>query len=961
VQAQPSLYFQAVTNLHPVGYWPMHEVEAPAPGNIETNYGTLGALGNGYYNDWTTLPGANARIIRQVPGPVVSPPDTGTYFTNSAGRQTTAGCLLIPNVSSSLSLSPPFTIEGWAEASVQQVGTFSTIMGQGGGAGLNGSPSFSGWSLNWNNPGGNSGAIYNMYAWGGPGSGMISGCANAPSTLVTSNTWYYFAYVFTTNNTSSCIVNGSINASGTQLNPPLPPTTWSPVFLGNGRNGNTGPAGFSFDGALAEVAIYTNALSAEDLSAHYNAGISASPPTNYFELVTSYNPLIYLRMNAPAYTPPAVGTWPALANYGTVPANGVYTPGTLPGFLSGAPASGYPVNVGQPVPLLSGMGTFADAGNDSSYNPTGASATFSVSAMFRGNPADPRTQSIVGHGTNSWMLGLTTSGRVVFNSGTNSAAATATGTAVGDLVGTATNNDGFWHYVVAVHNLTTNYLYVDGLPVGTNVSTAIIPGNVQHVMIGADPSFTNVNDNLGRQFSGQVCEVAVFTNALAASDVQTLYSALGVIPVIIQQPVSATVNAGGGFTSSVVVRGSPTLAYRWYFNTSSNYSGATAMTNTLDGRILGTATAALMFTNVHGSDAGYYFVVATNNYGALTSSVVSLAVNTSPTITAQFPVTYTNLITLFVGANPTFSVKASGASPLAYYWYTNGVVASGATNAAYALTNAQVTSPTSFTCIVSNSLGTATSMLWSVTYLAAPPAPYPQSVLSLKPIAYWRMSESDDSAGNQGAICQDFAGGNDGLYSNVILAQPGYNPIADPADTSAQFGYYSANNCYAGQIGTNIDFSAPSGSNAVFSVAAWVDGSSSSQRANAGIVTKGYFNGEEFTLDEGAPSANFRFEVRGANGTAYNANSTVNAFNSGWHFLVGVCDEASGNVSIYVDGILSGSASIPAGAGIINSVTAPVMIGARASTAASGGDNQFIGSINDVAIFASSGIIVGRD
>src|ERR1035437_9697869 len=122
-------------------------------------------------------------------------------------------------------------------------------------------------------------------------------------------------------------------------------------------------------------------------------------------------------------------------------------------------------------------------------------------------------------------------------------------------------------------------------------------------------------------------------------------------------------------------------------------------------------------------------------------------------------------------------------------------------------------------------------MLWSVTYIAAPPAPYPQSVLSLKPIAYWRMSEYDDSASNQGAICQDFAGGNDGLYTNVILAQQGYNPIADPADTSAQFGYYSANNSYAGQIGTNIDFSAPSGSNAVFSVAAWVDGSTYSQRA----------------------------------------------------------------------------------------------------------------------------------
>jgi hypothetical protein len=47
-------YFQAVTNLNPVGYWPMHEAEAPAPGDIETNYGSAGPLANGYYADWVS-------------------------------------------------------------------------------------------------------------------------------------------------------------------------------------------------------------------------------------------------------------------------------------------------------------------------------------------------------------------------------------------------------------------------------------------------------------------------------------------------------------------------------------------------------------------------------------------------------------------------------------------------------------------------------------------------------------------------------------------------------------------------------------------------------------------------------------------------------------------------------------------------------------------------------------------
>ena len=73
------------------------------------------------------------------------------------------------------------------------------------------------------------------------------------------------------------------------------------------------------------------------------------------------------------------------------------------------------------------------------------------------------------------------------------------------------------------------------------------------------------------------------------------------------------------------------------------------------------------------------------------------------------------------------------------------------------------------------------------------------------------------------------------------------------------------------------------------------------------IVTKGYLNGEELNLDEGAPGADLRFEVRDAVGTAFNANSAINAGTAtGWHHLVGVCDEANGSVWLYVDGVTAG-------------------------------------------------------
>src|SRR5689334_24307859 len=48
-QAQSGPYFQGVTNLHPIAYWPLHETNAPPLPDVATNYGTLGAAGNAPY------------------------------------------------------------------------------------------------------------------------------------------------------------------------------------------------------------------------------------------------------------------------------------------------------------------------------------------------------------------------------------------------------------------------------------------------------------------------------------------------------------------------------------------------------------------------------------------------------------------------------------------------------------------------------------------------------------------------------------------------------------------------------------------------------------------------------------------------------------------------------------------------------------------------------------------------
>ena len=327
-----------------------------------------------------------------------------------------------------------------------------------------------------------------------------------------------------------------------------------------------------------------------------------------------------------------------------------------------------------------------------------------------------------------------------------------------------------------------------------------------------------------------------------------------------------------------------------------------------------------------------------------------LTTNVTPLLVSPVPAGATNTVTVYAGNVPTLSVTAQSAAPLYYQWFGNGAAIAGATNAEYTPPNLTTNGAIPFDCIVSDIGGSVTS-LWSVAVIPQPFASYPQAVLALNPVGYWRLNETpDNGGGNQGTICHDYVGGNDGVYSNVDLNEPGYNAQTDPAERSAFFGAYAFPNSDAGQI-PGPDFSEPLGSHGEFSVVAWVNGYYFTQTLNAGIVAKGYLGNEEMALDEGANGADLRFEVRNAGGTAYAASSSINAGSKGWLFLAGVCDEGNGNVSLYINGVLAGSATIPVLGGIASASTVPLSIGARATSSASGYDLQFLGKISDVAIY----------
>ncbi|HSU52674.1 MAG TPA: LamG-like jellyroll fold domain-containing protein [Candidatus Dormibacteraeota bacterium] len=295
--------------------------------------------------------------------------------------------------------------------------------------------------------------------------------------------------------------------------------------------------------------------------------------------------------------------------------------------------------------------------------------------------------------------------------------------------------------------------------------------------------------------------------------------------------------------------------------------------------------------------------------------------------------------TRFAGEPVTISVAAAGSSPLSYQWVFNGTNAlPGATNSSLVLNPVQFAHAGTYSCLITNSLGSTNTTAATLTVLTAPTISYVQTVLADQPIAYWRLDETN------GTLAHDFRGGHDGQYISATQGQPGYNAL--DSDFAAAVG--PGPDSYIGNI-QGIDFSTFDDS-ATFSVEAWVKGNGT-QPGGAGIVTFGYGGGgEEFNLDTGGSGNGFRFSVRDAirgSASAHSASSSVVA-SGNWQHVVGVCDEPNGAVRLYVNGASVASTTISGG---IEMGTSRISIGSRQADFSSTYTLNFVGSIDEVALY----------
>ncbi len=287
-----------------------------------------------------------------------------------------------------------------------------------------------------------------------------------------------------------------------------------------------------------------------------------------------------------------------------------------------------------------------------------------------------------------------------------------------------------WSFVALVVTPTNATIYV--MNTNSAASSTHVYNHVTQAFDGTpllgDDSYDGGTGS--RTFDGTIGEVAVFNRSLSQSQVQGLYnstlSGTNAAPSISSQPVSMTTPFGQPARFSVSASGfPPPLSYQW----KAGATGSGTYTNLTDnGNITGSATPTLSIASAGNDNAADYIVVITNAAGATTSSVATLTVARMPLIVTQ-PVSET----LFTGQTAQFSAGLEGEPPFSYQWrveaagsaiYSNlsdGGQISGSATSNLTISNLTLGNAGNYVLVVSNTFGSATSSVATLTIQQAPP------------------------------------------------------------------------------------------------------------------------------------------------------------------------------------------------------------------------------------------------
>ncbi len=242
------------------------------------------------------------------------------------------------------------------------------------------------------------------------------------------------------------------------------------------------------------------------------------------------------------------------------------------------------------------------------------------------------------------------------------------------------------------------------------------------------PTTTFAFDWFGFRYGGSNLASAVtFTNVKV---VHTKVASSTPAPVITAQPTfaggetSLTTLTGAAVSLSVTATGDA-LSYQWKKD-GVDIPGATSATYAI--------ASALV------SHSGSYTVAVSNAGGDVLSSAATLTVN-APVI-APIITTHPADVTVALGESATLTVAASGTEPFTYQWKKDGADIADATSASFTIVNATAAASGSYTVVVTNVGGSATSNAAVVTVNTAviPTSivtqPAAQSVVEGQPVTF---------------------------------------------------------------------------------------------------------------------------------------------------------------------------------------------------------------------------------
>jgi hypothetical protein len=472
--ADQGTYANSILALHPLAYWRLNETKLPPPADFVTNFTTMGSAYDGF---------GLAGVIQGEPGVISS----SFRFWNP---ELTAGWLGshvdIP-FQAALNPNGAFTVELWIKPAQVTTDLFCPAA-----------------ALDSTQNGGNSRLGWVFYQATNTWQFRLGGSSGYTATLsggsARANVWHHLVGLYDG-------AKASLYVDGQKAAGPTSAAGFSPNLSAPLRLGATTLPDRTYDGWVEQVAFYAKALSPAAIAAHYSA--ATTNKSGYKAQILAANPVGYWTLEGSAYTVPALDTLPQALNLGTLApeGNGYYQPGSAPG-APGVPDPG--MGAGNYACRFNGTGAIDVPGLF--LNQTGP---LTLLAWVKANPANGsvQTQTVISKGATSYRLFMDAYGYPHFADGAQPG---------GDVVGGNRVNDGQWHQWAGVYDgVQSESLYIDAQLVGSTAgATTPVAGNGDDLWLGGDP-----DPGAFRLLNGVIDEVALFTNALSAAQIQQVFTA----------------------------------------------------------------------------------------------------------------------------------------------------------------------------------------------------------------------------------------------------------------------------------------------------------------------------------------------------------------------------------------------------------------------------------------------------